>query len=71
METEKNTYTIHSHIHQYAPDITVGLRRSLLIREAVRVLLLSQARLGSDIHGRRGSAPSLSATALRDEIHLG
>jgi hypothetical protein len=29
METE-NTYTIHSHIHQYAPGITVGLRRSLL-----------------------------------------
>ena len=29
METE-NTYTIHSHIHQYAPKITVGHRRTLL-----------------------------------------
>lgn len=28
METEK--YTIHSHIHQYAPTVTVGLRRTLL-----------------------------------------
>ena len=29
METENN-YTIHSHIHQYAPKITAGPRRSLL-----------------------------------------
>ena len=29
METE-NKYTIHSHIHQYAPQITVRHRRSLL-----------------------------------------
>ena len=26
-----NNYTIHSHIHQYAPKITVGHRRSLLV----------------------------------------
>ena len=51
METE-NTYTIHSHIHQYAPKITVGHRRSLLVctdRQSRTVHSLSQARLGSDI----------------------
>ena len=45
METE-NKYTIHSHIHQYAPKITVGHRRSLLCRYCIG---FSQARLGSDV----------------------
>ncbi len=78
----KNNYTIHSHIHQYAPKITVGPRRSLLhfhkrdseVIFGQRVMSLlprlspSRAYSVSGSHRPRLSVPFLRGYCLRHSL---
>ena len=76
METENN-YTIHSHIHQYAPKVTVGHRRSLVAKNFTRMRTFSFHKRDSEViftaieeytdpycHGRLKKKPVLTSYRL-------